>query len=45
LLALAEDPAFTANPAARLQFFARRHPSWDDHFNRYPLYRTSQTAF
>jgi hypothetical protein len=36
---LRDDPAFAANPAARLEFFARRHPSWDDRFNLYPVYR------
>jgi hypothetical protein len=34
---LAEDKAFAADPAARLDFFARRHPSWDDHRDRLPI--------
>jgi hypothetical protein len=36
---LRDDAAFAANPAARLEFFARRHPSWDERFNLYPVYR------
>jgi len=34
---LAKDPAFARDPARRLDFFRRRHPSWDDHFNLYPV--------
>jgi hypothetical protein len=37
---LAEDPQFAANPEARLDFFYRRHPSWDERLNLYPIYRT-----
>jgi hypothetical protein len=36
---LAEDPAFAADPAARREFFLRRHPSWDSRFNLYPVLR------
>jgi hypothetical protein len=36
---LNDDPAFASNPAARLDFFYRRHPSWDDRYNLYPVYR------
>jgi hypothetical protein len=36
---LKEDPAFARDPFARLQFFARRHPSWDERFNLYPVLR------
>jgi murein tripeptide amidase MpaA len=36
---LAEDPAFSADPAARLQFFCRHHASWDDQLNCYPILR------
>jgi hypothetical protein len=36
---LAEDPAFAANGAARLEFFQRRHASWDERFGMYPVYR------
>jgi murein tripeptide amidase MpaA len=34
------DPAFAQNPHARLVFFARRHPSWDERLNLYPVLRT-----
>ena len=37
---LAEDPAFAASSAQRLAFFERRHPSWDERFNLYPVLRT-----
>lgn len=37
---IAEDPAFAADPAARLDFFYRRHAAWDAGFNRYPVLRT-----
>ncbi len=37
---LAEDPAFASNPAARLEFFYQRSPSWDERLNLYPVYRT-----
>jgi murein tripeptide amidase MpaA len=37
---LADDPAFARNPAARLEFFARRHASWDERLNLYPVMRT-----
>ena len=37
---LAEDAAFAKNPAARLDFFARRHSTWDERFNLYPVLRT-----
>jgi hypothetical protein len=36
---LRDDAAFAASPAARLEFFARRHASWDERFNLYPVYR------
>ncbi len=38
---LAEDPAFVRDPAARLDFFYRRHPAFDERFNLYPIYRTA----
>ena len=38
---LAGDPAFAASPAARLEFFYRRHPSWDERLNLYPVYRVA----
>jgi murein tripeptide amidase MpaA len=34
------DAAFANNPHARLEFFARRHPSWDERLNLYPVMRT-----
>ena len=34
------DPAFAKNAHARLEFFARRHESWDERFNLYPVMRT-----
>jgi hypothetical protein len=36
---LREDAAFAASPRARLEFFARRHPSWDEQYGLYPVYR------
>jgi hypothetical protein len=39
---LADDPAFATNPAARLDFFYQRSPSWDTRFNLYPVYRVAQ---
>lgn len=36
---LAHDPQFAANASARLEFFLRRHSSWDARFNLYPVYR------
>ena len=38
---LRDDPEFAKNPSARLQFFARRHSSWDEQFNLYPVLRTA----
>jgi len=35
------DPAFASNAHARLEFFARRHASWDERFNLYPVLRTN----
>lgn len=37
LAKLASDATFAASPAARLEFFHRRHPSWDDRLNLYPV--------
>jgi hypothetical protein len=34
------DAAFAKSPHARLEFFARRHPSWDERLNLYPVMRT-----
>ncbi|MFL6672119.1 MAG: M14 family metallopeptidase [Massilia sp.] len=38
---LATDTAFAQNAHARLEFFARRHASWDERFNLYPVMRTA----
>ncbi|RNF85494.1 M14 family metallopeptidase [Montanilutibacter psychrotolerans] len=35
-----DDPAFAKSPQARLEFFARRHESWDTRYNLYPVLRT-----
>ena len=37
-----EDPAFAASPEARLEFFYRKHSSWDERLNLYPVVRTEQ---
>jgi Zinc carboxypeptidase len=34
-----KDPEFAKNPQARLDFFYRLHPSWDERRNLYPVYR------
>lgn len=36
---LRDDPAFAKDPSARLDFFARLHPSWDGTYNVYPVLR------
>jgi hypothetical protein len=38
---LADEQEFANNPRARLEFFARRHPSWDERFGLYPVARTA----
>ncbi len=35
-----EDPAFAADPDARLDFFYRRHSAWDERHGLYPVLRT-----
>jgi len=37
---LREDPAFAGDPRARLDFFYRRHPSWDERYRLYPVMRS-----
>jgi hypothetical protein len=37
------DPEFARDPAARLDFFYRRHPSWDERLNLYPILRVDRT--
>jgi hypothetical protein len=39
---LAEDPEFAASPQARLDFFYRLSPSWDERLNLYPVYRLAK---
>ncbi|MGJ4804223.1 M14 family metallopeptidase [Luteimonas sp. SDU82] len=39
---LREDADFAANPSARLEFFHRRHPSWDERLDLYPVMRVDQ---
>ncbi len=36
---LQDDAAFAKDPKARLEFFYRRHSSWDERFNLYPVMR------
>lgn len=36
---LESDPEFAKDPEKRLDFFYRRHPSWDERFRLYPIYR------
>ncbi len=36
---LKEDKAFAGDPGARLEFFHRRHPSWDERYQLYPVLR------
>ncbi|PPV06594.1 hypothetical protein XBLMG947_2542 [Xanthomonas bromi] len=40
---IASDPDFAKNPQARLEFFAKRHASWDERYQLYPVLRTAQT--
>lgn len=37
---LETDPAFAKDPQARLAFFAKRHSSYDERLNLYPVLRT-----
>jgi hypothetical protein len=39
---LREDSEFAKSPGARLEFFYRRHPSWDDRLNLYPVLRVER---
>jgi len=38
---VAADPAFAKSGDARLEFFARRHASWDERYNLYPVMRSA----
>ncbi|HYG06036.1 MAG TPA: M14 family metallopeptidase [Stenotrophomonas sp.] len=37
-----EDAAFAADPRARLDFFYRRHPAWDERYRLYPVMRSER---
>ena len=39
---LKDDAAFASSPQARLEFFSRRHASWDGRYNLYPVLRTDR---
>ena len=39
---LREDKAFADDPTARLEFFYRRHASWDERLGLYPVYRVDR---
>jgi Zinc carboxypeptidase len=39
---LKDDTAFAADPQARLDFFLRRHASWDSRLNLYPVFRVDE---
>jgi hypothetical protein len=39
---LASDPEFATNPSARLEFFYRRHSSWDERLDLYPIFRVAE---
>lgn len=34
-----KDPAFAADDAARMRFFAVRHPAWEETYRMYPIHR------
>ncbi|MFM9434434.1 hypothetical protein ACFDR9_001489 [Janthinobacterium sp. CG_23.3] len=38
---LESEPAFAQSAADRLEFFARRHASWDERFKLYPVMRSA----
>jgi hypothetical protein len=38
-----QDPEFAKDPDARLEFFYRLHPSWDERRNLYPVFRIEAT--
>lgn len=40
---LKDDPGFAADPVARLDFFCRRHASFDDRRHLYPILRLDST--
>ena len=40
---LKDDPVFAADPGGRLDFFCRRHASFDDRRHLYPILRLDST--
>ena len=36
---LQADAEFAKDPEKRFEFFYRKHPSWDERFNRYPIFK------
>jgi hypothetical protein len=40
--AVAADPELAKSPRRRLEWFYRRHPTWDERVNLIPVYRTEQ---
>tara|TARA_B110001454_G_C12723280_1_gene436253 strand:- start:5105 stop:6898 length:1794 start_codon:yes stop_codon:yes gene_type:complete len=34
-----KDEAFAKDPNKRFRFFYQKHTSWDDHYNRYPIFK------
>lgn len=42
---LDRDADFARSPRARLDFFYRRHASWDERFGLCPVYRTARPTF
>ena len=39
-----KDDAFKKSPEQRLEFFYHKHPSWDERFGLYPVYRVSSSV-
>lgn len=39
---LSAEPAFAESPEARLEFFHRKHPSWDERLNLYPIFKSAE---
>ena len=39
---LKDDAVFAADPRARLEFFLRRHASWDSRMNLYPVFHVDE---
>lgn len=39
---VSQDAELARSPSERLDYFYRRHSSWDERFNLYPVYRTEE---